>query len=105
VLILIAYVVWLFFHVTWILIAFKRGIFAGGEQDPFLMALGVVCIIVGWRFLFGPWNASIKATVLGTFLFWATYALLRFQSHEVLIATALATIVAFIPVVIWCWPW
>ncbi len=89
--------------VTWILIAFKRAIFETGvQQDPFLVALGVVCVVMSWRFLFGPWSASIKATVLGTFVFWIAYAILRGKSGEVLFATALAALVALVPVVIWC---
>lgn len=89
--------------VTWILIAFKRALFETGiQQDPFLVALGVVCVVLGWRFLFGPWSASIKATVLGTFIFWVAYAMLRGKSAEILIATGLAAIVAMVPVVVWC---
>lgn len=89
--------------VTWILIAFKRAFFETGiGQDPFLMALGITCVIIGWKFLFGPWNTSIKATVLGTFLFWVTYALLRYKTPEDLLATAIAAVFAIIPVVIWC---
>ncbi len=88
---------------TWILIAFKRAFFeAGIAQDPFLMALGITCVIIGWKFLFGPWSASIKATVLGTFLFWVIYAILRYKTHDELVATGLAAVVAMIPVLIWC---
>jgi hypothetical protein len=89
--------------VTWILIAFKRVLFETGiQQDPFLGALGVVCVVVGWKFLFGPWSASIKSTVLGTFIFWVAYAILRHKEAEELLATAMAAIVAMVPVVIWC---
>lgn len=89
--------------VTWILIAFKRAFFETGiGQDPFLMALGITCVIIGWRFLFGPWNASIKATVLGTFIFWVTYAILRYETKTELLATAIAAVIALVPVVVWC---
>lgn len=89
--------------VTWILIAFKRALFETGiQQDPFLGALGVVCVVVAWKFLFGPWSASIKSTVLGTFVFWVAYAILRQKNGEELLAIAMATIVAMVPVVIWC---
>lgn len=89
--------------VTWILIAFKRAFFETGVgQDPFLMALGITCVVVGWRFLFGSWNSTIKATVLGTFIFWVCYAILRFKTPEELLATAIAACIAIIPVVIWC---
>ena len=89
---------------TWILIAFKRAFFETGiGHDPFLMALGIVCVIVGWKFLFGPWSEEIKATVLGTFILWSAYAILRFETQEQLVATAIALVVALIPVVAWCW--
>lgn len=89
--------------VTWILIGFKRAIFETGiHDDPFLLALGVTCIVIGWKFLFGPWSASIKATVLGTFIFWVAYAILRHETKAELIATGLATIIALIPVILWC---
>lgn len=89
--------------VTWILIAFKRAFFETGVgEDPFLMAAGITCIVIGWRFLFGPWSASIKATVLGAFLFWVAYAILRYKEPIELFATAIAAVVALIPVVIWC---
>lgn len=89
--------------VTWILISFKRAFFETGlSEDPFLMALGITCIVLGWKFLFGPWSVSIKATVLGTFIFWVTYAMLRGKTHDELVAIGLATTVALIPVIIWC---
>ncbi len=89
--------------VTWILIGFKRALFETGvQQDPFIMALGVVCVVVGWKFLFGPWNANIKATVLGTFVFWIAYAILRHKTPDELLATGIAAICAFVPVIIWC---
>lgn len=89
--------------VTWILIAFKRAFFETGfGQDPFLMALGITCIVIGWRFLFGPWSESIKATVLGTFIFWVSYAILRFKAADELLATGIAALIGLIPVAIWC---
>ncbi len=89
--------------VTWILIAFKRAFFETGiGQDPFLMALGITCVVIGWRFLFGPWSASIKATVLGTFIFWVSYAILRYDTKTELLATGIATVIALLPVIVWC---
>lgn len=89
--------------VTWILIAFKRAFFETGiGEDPFLMALGFTCVVIGWRFLFGPWSASIKATVLGTFLFWVCYAILRYKTQTELLATGIAAVIALVPVFIWC---
>ncbi len=89
--------------VTWVLIGFSFAFFQTGvKQDPFLLALGITCVITGWRFLFGPWSARIKATVLATFIFWVTYTLLQQKTHEEMLATGLAAIVAFIPVALWC---
>lgn len=90
--------------VTWILIAFKRTFFETGVAgNPFLMALGVVLVVIGWKFLFSAWRASIKVTVLGTFLFWSSYVLLRAQTQEELIATGIAAVLALLPVAAWCW--
>lgn len=89
--------------VTWILIAFKRAFFETGVgDDPFLMALGITCVVIGWRFLFGPWSESVKSTVLGTFIFWVSYAILRYKTGEELLATAIAALVGLIPVIVWC---
>lgn len=88
---------------TWILISFKRAFFETGfGHDPFLMALGITCVVIGWRFLFGPWSASIKATVLGTFMFWVAYAVLRHETQQELLATGIAAAVAMLPVGVWC---
>ncbi|MEQ1848971.1 MAG: PrsW family glutamic-type intramembrane protease [Candidatus Peribacteraceae bacterium] len=90
--------------VTWVLIAFKRTFFETGiAGNPFLMALGVVLAILGWKFLFSAWKESIKVTVLGTFLFWSAYVILRGQSTAELIATSIAAVLAIIPVILWCW--
>jgi len=90
--------------VTWILIAFKRTFFETGVAgNPFLMALGVVCVVIGWKFLFSAWRPSIKVTVLGTFLFWVMYLMLRIKSQDELIATGIAAFLAILPVIGWCW--
>lgn len=88
---------------SWILVAFKRSFFEFGiGQDPFLMALGFACVVIGWRFMFGPWKESVKATVLGTFIFWIAFAILRHETRQELLATSIAAVAAIIPVVIWC---
>lgn len=89
--------------VTWILIGFSFAFFQTGvKQDPFLMALGITCIITSWRFLFGPWSARIKSTILATFIFWVAYTMFQGKGREELIAIGLAAIVATIPVLVWC---
>ncbi|MDD4627793.1 MAG: PrsW family glutamic-type intramembrane protease [Candidatus Peribacteraceae bacterium] len=73
-----------------------------GQPDPFLMALGVTGIALAWRFLFGPWLPHIKATVLGTFIFWIAFHLLWKEAPMARMAHMLAIAVALIPAVIWC---
>ncbi len=88
---------------TWVLIGFSFAFFSPDiRQDPFLMALGITVTVAGWRFLFGPWEPRIKATVLGTFIFWVSYTMLQGSTREELSATGLASIVAVIPAVLWC---
>lgn len=89
--------------VTFSLIGFKQALFTGHGQDPFMMALGVVCIIVAWQFLFGPWTPLIKAVVLGTFLFWVGVHLIFRELPSDRTAHLIAIGIAFIPAVIWCW--
>lgn len=71
------------------------------EQNPHIMALGVFLMFVAWRLLFGPWNASAKATVLGTFLFWVTLHLLATETDAERTAHLLAVVVALIPALVW----
>ncbi|MDD5623765.1 MAG: PrsW family glutamic-type intramembrane protease [Candidatus Peribacteraceae bacterium] len=86
-----------------ILIGFQRALLSSALQsDPFLMALGVVGVVLAWRFLFGPWAPHIKATVLGTFLFWVGLHLLWSEAPTERTAHLLAILVALIPAVIWC---
>lgn len=88
---------------TFALLGFQREIFAHQEgNDPFVVALGIVCIALTWRMLFGPWSASIKATVLGTFIALMTVHLLWNEPPEQLKAHILAIGVAAIPAAIWC---
>lgn len=66
-----------------------------------LMALGILFIIIAWRLLFGSWEASTKATVLGTFvLLIAVHIILR-ESPMDRVAHMIAIGVAAIPAVVW----
>lgn len=89
--------------ITFLLLGFNRMLFDPSlQQNAFFMALGIVCVVMVWRFLFGPWSPPIKATVLGTFIFWAgLYMFLREPPGDRL-AHAIATFIALIPAVIWC---
>lgn len=74
----------------------------GTESNPFAMALGVLLVFLGWKALFGPWNAATKATVLGTFLFWIAVSLFSDDTPDQRIVRTVAATLAFIPAVIWC---
>lgn len=88
---------------TFILIGFYYMLFDfGTKQDPFFMALGIVCSVMSWRFLFGPWRPKIKATVLGTFIFWLALHLIMKEAPSERSARLLATGVALVPALIWC---
>ncbi len=89
--------------VSFVLIGFYNMLFIQRvPQDPFLMALGIVCVVLLWRFLFGPWRPRVKATVLGTFIFWITMHMYFRQSDADRTARLLATGIALIPALIWC---
>ena len=89
--------------VTFILIGFYYMLFDRSvQQDPFFMALGLVCTTMAWRFLFGPWRPRVKATVLGTFIVWIAVHMLLNDAPTERTARLLAMLVAFIPAVIWC---
>lgn len=88
---------------SFVLIGFERTILDTSQSpDAFFSALGVVGIALAWRFLFGPWIAHIKATVLGTFIFWVVCHLLWKEAGVERTAHLLAIGVALIPSVIWC---
>lgn len=74
---------------------------AGFAETAQVMALGILLIFLGWELLFGPWQARVKATVLGTFLFWIAFVLIAQEPAAQRLAHVLATIVAAIPAVIW----
>jgi len=89
--------------VGFVLIGFEATLLSqSGQPDPFMMALGVTGIALAWRFLFGPWLPHIKATVLGTFIFWIAFHLLWKEEPLERTAHLLAIGVALIPAVIWC---
>jgi hypothetical protein len=88
---------------TFALVGFQRALFApGAAADPYAVALGIVCIALAWRMLFGPWAAHVKATVLGTFIVLMSAHLLWDDPPDQLKAHLLAIIIAAVPAVIWC---
>ncbi|MFH0770347.1 MAG: PrsW family glutamic-type intramembrane protease [Candidatus Peregrinibacteria bacterium] len=91
--------------VSFILLAFNdlvRGS-SGIGANPFLMALAMVCAVVLWRFLFGPWSPRIKATVLSTFLLWIALHILSLEGSQARLTHLMAAIIALVPAVLWCW--
>ena len=86
-----------------ILLGLQHSLFSGQlTNDPYMMALIVLCVTLAWRCLFGPWNAHIKATVLGVFLLWVGIYLVTNDPVEMRLARVLAGVVALIPAIIWC---
>lgn len=73
-----------------------------GTQNPYAMALAVLLVLLGWRALFGAWEAETKLAVLGTFLFWIMIRLswLGIRDHQSV--RLIAAGVAIVPAVIWC---
>jgi len=89
--------------VSFILLGFYNTLFVPGvAQDPFVMALGIVCVALAWIFLFGPWRPHVKATVLGTFIFWLAVHIFFNEAPSERSARVLATFIALIPAIIWC---
>ena len=88
--------------ITFILIGFQRSLFSGVGQDPFMVTLGIVSLVIAWRFLFGPWRPSIKAMVLGTFIFWVGVHIFFRESETERLAHVLAIMIALIPAIVWC---
>jgi len=72
-----------------------------GKANPYLMTAVLILVLIAWRSLFGPWEVTTKATVLGTFLFWVTGHLLWRQSGDEQIVRLVAAGVALVPAVVW----
>jgi hypothetical protein len=70
--------------------------------NPFAVAIGLLGIVLLWKFLFGPWSSEVKATVLGTFLFWIAVIRLEALPSTLRFATLLALPIAFLPALLWC---
>lgn len=75
------------------------GPFAG---NPFAIALGVMLVVVAWRLLFGPWETHVKATVLGSFVFWITLSMVLARSGPDRITLLVSMAFALVPAALWC---
>lgn len=71
-------------------------------ENPFVMAAGIVMIVLLWKTLFGSWETHTKATILGTFLFWLALHIFRNDSAEDAKVHLIAAATALVPAVIWC---
>lgn len=71
-------------------------------QNPFVMAAGVVLIVLLWNTLFGPWETKTKAAILGTFLFWLALHIFRNDSPEDAKVHLIAAATALVPAFVWC---
>lgn len=74
----------------------------GGDVSSYTAALAVLLVVLGWKALFGPWEAETKAAVLGTFLFWLGLVFLDTVDASVRRMHLLAGIAALLPAAIWC---
>ncbi len=75
---------------------------SGAQGNPFMAAVAVLLVILGWRTLFGPWESQTKLVLLGTFLFWMSLHILGDLSFGELKIRLIAAFIALIPAVIWC---
>lgn len=75
---------------------------SGLPQNAVTMALAVLLLVLGWKALFGPWEAATKVTVLGTFLFWIALTILLRDPPDSRMVRVLAAGVALVPAAVWC---
>lgn len=75
---------------------------SGIANNPFALGFSVLLVFAGWRLLFGPWETHVKATVLGTFLFWITMALIIAKPAEQKPALLISMAFALVPAIFWC---
>lgn len=88
---------------TFAMLAFQHSVLgARSGGNPYGMALGIVCIALSWRMLFGPWGVHIKATILGTFIALMAWHLLWKIAPAERTAHYIAIAAAAVPAAIWC---
>ncbi len=71
-------------------------------DNSFLMAFGIILLLVGWKLLFGNFETDTKVTILGVFLAWTTLVLLLNEPVEKRWLYLLAAMTALVPTIIWC---
>ncbi len=75
---------------------------ASSQTDSYMLALGILLVILCWRALFGPWEPQTKVTMLATFLFWIVLHLFWEDNTKDQSVRFIAAGVALIPAAIWC---
>lgn len=73
-----------------------------GGSNPYVITVGLLLLWLGWKAVFGPWEAPTKATVVGTFLFWLLFNFFSKEAASERPAHLFAAFIALIPAVIWC---
>lgn len=71
-------------------------------ENPFVMAAGVVLVILLWKTLFGPWEVQTKGVILGTFLFWLALSIFKDDTADEARIHAIAAATALVPAFVWC---
>ena len=71
-------------------------------ENPFVMAAGVVLVILLWKTLFGPWEVQTKGMVLGTFLFWLALNIFKDNTADEARIHLIAAATALVPAFVWC---
>lgn len=66
-----------------------------------VIALGVLLLVITWRLVFGTWEPRMKATVLGTVVFWILFTMISAETPRDRLAHLLAIGIAVIPVTVW----
>lgn len=77
--------------------------FTGSESlSSYEMAFALLAMILGWKLLFGAWQPSTKAALLGTFVFWITFHLLAKQDPTTRMVHLFSMGFALVPAAVWC---
>lgn len=71
-------------------------------DNSYLMAFGIVLLVVGWKLLFGNFETDTKVVILATFIAWTSLAILLTEPVEQRWLYLLAVLTALVPTVIWC---
>ena len=72
------------------------------HDNAFAMAAGGVLVVLLWKSFFGPWEASTKAAMLSTFLFWLGVHVYWNTAPQDRSVHAIAAATALVPAAIWC---